>query len=113
MNFNGDPAGTEYATAGTEIRGLEGWMSLARWLNTTVGHVLDMRDSNQLAAAIKTENRRRKLTEEQRAAGYVKCGHCGGAIRPGTLCQCGEYASGSTLSGAEAESITWSRRVSA
>ena len=108
-----DPPGTEYATAVTEIRGLEGWMSLARFLGTTVGHVLDMRDSNQLAAAIKTENRKRKLTEEQRAAGYVKCGHCGGAVHRGTLCQCGEYAAGGTLTGAEAESITWSRRVPA
>lgn len=99
-----DPPGTEYATAGAEVRGLEGWLSLAKFLGTTVGHVLDMRDSNQLAAAIKTENRKRKLTEEQRAAGYVKCRTCGGAIMRGQMCQCGDTSPGGTLDGAEAMS---------
>ena len=91
MNGRGDPDGTEYA-GGPELRGLEGLMSLARFLGTTVGHVLDLRDKNQLGPAIQKRNAERAA--EQRAAGYVSCGVCGGQVQRGAMCGCGERAPG-------------------
>ena|SRR5258708_3168399 len=106
MNGWVDADGTEYAAGRVETRGLEGFMSLARFLGVTVGTVLDLRDRNQLAGAIQKRNAE-KADAEKRAAGYVTCRRCSGQVQQGLTCGCGEREPGRrTLTGIEAAAIT-------
>lgn len=106
--MNGDPPGTEYSDG---LRGLEAYVSFAHHHGVSVGEAADLLLSGKAAPVIQRRNAQKKKADELRAAGFVSCSRCGGSIRPGMMCECGEFAPSSRLSGAEAELQIWRRRL--
>lgn len=107
-----DAPGTEYRPGFSTIGmpPVEAALSLANWLDCSVAAAGSLLMRGDAGPAIEARQRQRREVE-QRAAGYIACPACSGAVRPGSCCGCGEVAPGSTLDGIDASRIMRRRYV--